>query len=157
LFLTDQQKQWKAEGRNVQTGLFDEPYSGRSFQERAELDAFKGTAEYTAAVNNYTTWETAYEREQSRVDEIQRRNQAARDDIQRKAQQWIAEVKQEGLRLRHFSPGALFEEKYDRNLAQTQIVAILKVDNQEYARNAFTCQITPETNQVGDYDPHKKY
>jgi hypothetical protein len=41
LFLTDQQKRWKAEGRNTQTRLFDEPYSGNSFHEKAELEAFK--------------------------------------------------------------------------------------------------------------------
>jgi hypothetical protein len=40
-FLQDREKQWKAEGRNVQTGLFDEFYSGRSFQEKSELEAFK--------------------------------------------------------------------------------------------------------------------
>jgi hypothetical protein len=54
LFLNDQQKQWKAEGRNVKTGLFDEPYSGKSFQGKADLEAFKATAEYQTATANYT-------------------------------------------------------------------------------------------------------
>jgi hypothetical protein len=158
LFLTDQQKQWKAEGRNIQTGLFDEPYSGKTFQEKTELEAFKATAEYNEAVANYNAWRSTYDREQKRIDEVQRRNQAAWNDVQLRAQRWVAETKQDGLRSRHFSANALFEEKYEPNLDFTQLVAILRVDNQEYARNVFTCQREPASkNQVGEYNPRTKY
>ena len=160
IFLTNQQKQWKAEGRNVKTGLFDEPYSGKSFQEKSELDAFMETEEYLIALSNYNAWKSAYDREQNRVDNENRRirssNQAAKDDMERRAHNWIYSVKKDGLERRIFNPSSLFEERYTH--PGSQMTATLLVDNVVVASNTFYCQIQAELkNQVGEYNPNKKY
>jgi hypothetical protein len=163
VFLTNQQKQWKTEGRNIKTGLFDEPYSGKSFHEKVELEAFMQTAEYNMAVANYTAWKNAYNREQNRVDEenrrIQIRNQDAFNDMQRRAEHWLNETKIEGIRKGYYSPNSFFYYDYEYNKPWfTEQVAILKVDNEERARNVFTCKKELLIkNQVGDYNPNVKY
>jgi len=160
LLLSDQQKQFKAEGRNIQTGLFDEPYSGKSFREKTELESFMQTLEYNEAVANYTRWKNTYDREQSRIDvenqKIRSRNQVAMNDMERRAHNWITAVKMDGLERRIYSPSSLFEERYTR--PSSQMTATLLVNNVVYATNTFYCQIEPELkNQIGGYNPRVKY
>jgi hypothetical protein len=95
----------------------------------------------------------------AKIKKTSARNEAARDDIQRKAERWMYEIKKDGLEKRRWPADALFEEKFDGNVGRTTINAILLVNGQEVARNVFTCQIdtTVLKNQVGAYDPQKKY
>ena len=46
-------RQRRLEGRNIDTGLFDEMYSGRSFLEKEELNEFKTTEEFQRAYKNH--------------------------------------------------------------------------------------------------------
>ena len=80
--------------------------------------------------------------------------------MQDRAHRWIAGIKQDGLERRLFSPSAMFQENYSPPIGfpQASTTAVFLVDNQEFARNTFTCQIQQELqNQIGAYDPNKKY
>jgi len=65
-------KQWELEGRNIRTGLFDEPYSGRSFQEKEELEKFMTTDDYQRAFDNHQRFLVVYNENQQKVDEQNR-------------------------------------------------------------------------------------
>jgi len=68
----EKKKQWELEGRNLKTGLFDEPYSGRSFQEKGDLEEFKATDEYQRAYENHQRFLVAFNENQRKVDEQNR-------------------------------------------------------------------------------------
>jgi hypothetical protein len=80
--------------------------------------------------------------------------------MERRAQSWLSEIKIEGLRQGHLPANAMYEERFARggNIIQAQITAILLVDNREYARHTFYCQIEQLLqNNVGDYNPNIRY
>ncbi|WP_461257153.1 hypothetical protein [Treponema sp. R80B11-R83G3] len=64
--------QWELEGRNKKTGLFDEPYSGKSFQEKKDMEEFMTTVDYQRAFENYQRFLIAYNENQRKIDEQNR-------------------------------------------------------------------------------------
>jgi hypothetical protein len=77
----EQRRQWELEGRNPRTGLFDEPYSGKSFQETEDMEEFKLTDEYQRAYENYQNFQIRYSENQSRVNELNRQIDAENAEI----------------------------------------------------------------------------
>jgi len=73
----EQRKQWELEGRNIKTGLFDEPLSGRSFQEKYELEEFKTT-------ENHQRFLVRFSENQTRIDEQNRLIDAENVEINRR-------------------------------------------------------------------------
>ena len=80
----EQRRQWILEGRNPRTGLFDEQYSGKSFQEQVDLDEFKLTAEYQRAFENHQRFQIRFAENQAQIDEQNLQIEARNAEINRR-------------------------------------------------------------------------
>ena len=68
----EQRRQWELEGRNPRTGLFDEPFSGKSFQEKEELEEYLETDEFQRAYENHQRFLAIRSEHQIEIDERNR-------------------------------------------------------------------------------------
>jgi len=80
----EQRRRWELEGRNPRTGLFDETFSGRSFQEKEDLEEFKTTEEYQRAFENHQRFLIRFAENQAQIDEQNRQIDAQNAEIDRR-------------------------------------------------------------------------